>query len=694
MWGFGMGTDQFNYRCHNAGLIHLINQSKTNPFRNLFITFVSIFACISLVKAEPTEQDLTLLSLEQLINIDVYGASKFMQKASDAPSAVAVITSDDIKAYGYRKLVDILRSVRGIYSRYDRNYDFLGFRGFSRPGDYNSRYLLLVDGYRINDAVYDTATVGTEFVLDVDLIDRVEFIPGSGSSIYGSNAFFGVINVITRQSKNINGFEGSISRASFDTDKARLSYGKKFSNGIDLVLSGSFYDRKGQNLYFQEFDSPGNNGGLATDLDYDRYSSLFARLSYDAFTLTSAYSIRKKGLPTGAYATTFNDPNGYFVDTQAYIDLAYHKNFGKHWDVLARAYYGYYPYDGNYPYVDSTTGLSVTNKDGSRARWWGSEVKVVSTRFDKHKIVFGAEYRNNLHQDQFNYDDDPRVDYLQSRYRSTVYGLYIQDEYSLRKNLILNIGLRNDHYGESSTITNPRLGLIYKPSDSSSLKLLYGTAFRTPNAYELYREQLGFSKANPNLQPEKIKTYELIFEKYLSGQTRFLASTFYYRTRDLINLVIDPSDGLSVFQNLSAISARGVEFEIERKWNNQARIKASTTYQKAKDSDAGDSLTNSPKLLGKLNARTPSFWSGTQGGIEFQYTGRRKTVAGTTGGYPLTNITILNEHLLKNLEVSMSVYNLLDKNYADPTPDDLAALGVDALNQDGRNYHLKFIYHF
>ena len=112
---------------------------------------------------------------------------------------MTIVTAGEIKRYGYRTLADILRSVRGFFVTYDRNYDYVGVRGFGRPGDYNSRVLLLVDGHRINDNVYDTASIGTEFPVDVDLIDRMEIIPGPSSSLYGNNAFFGVINIITRK---------------------------------------------------------------------------------------------------------------------------------------------------------------------------------------------------------------------------------------------------------------------------------------------------------------------------------------------------------------------------------------------------------------------------------------------------------------------------------------------------------------
>jgi outer membrane receptor protein involved in Fe transport len=135
----------------------------------------------------------------------VYAASKHEQKISEAPASVTVVDSDEIEKYGYKSFADILRSVRGLYVTYDRNYSYLGIRGFNRPGDYNSRVLVLVNGHGVNENVFDSALLGHEFPLDVDLIDRVEVIRGPSSSIYGNNAFFGVINVITKKGLDYQG---------------------------------------------------------------------------------------------------------------------------------------------------------------------------------------------------------------------------------------------------------------------------------------------------------------------------------------------------------------------------------------------------------------------------------------------------------------------------------------------------------
>ena len=221
----------------------------------------------ALAQTPPTAPDLADMTIQELmlIHIDsVYGASGYQQKVTEAPASITIITSDEIQRYGYRTLADILRNVTGFYVSYDRNYSYLGVRGYGLPGQYNSSITLLIDGHRLNDAIYDSATIGTEFPIDVDLIDRVEVIRGPNSSQYVASAFLGVINIITKRGRDLQKVSVAGEIASYGTYEGRVSYGNKFASGLELLLSGSFYDSHGQDrLFFKEFDNPGTNNGIA-----------------------------------------------------------------------------------------------------------------------------------------------------------------------------------------------------------------------------------------------------------------------------------------------------------------------------------------------------------------------------------------------------------------------------------------------
>lgn len=651
---------------------------------------------VSAVRPAPAQAqaDLTALSLDDLVNVEVYAASRFPQKTSEAPSHVTVITAADIRTYGYRTLAGILRSVPGLYITYDRQYDFLGVRGFSRPGDYNSRVLLLVDGNRINDAVYDTASIGTEFPIDVDLIERVEFVAGPGSSIYGSNAFFGVINVVTRSGKGIAGLEVAGSVASAQTTKGRATVGGLTEDGLDWVASASYYGSKGADLHFPPFDTPATGNGVAQGLDYDRYASFFGKASWHGWTLETAWAQRTKGIPTTAYDTIFNDPRARSEDAQGWVDFRYSGPLDDSTDVLARIYYGRYPYDAVLPIAGEADGEAVINRDGARSAWWGAEAKFVSRIGDAHRLVYGVEYVNNLRQDQFNYDVDPPAVYTDTRGQSSHWGVYVQDDVTLRPNLVLNAGVRYDDYGGGLDSTNPRLALIWNPVPAGALKLIYGTAFRAPNAYEREFAAPGVAKANPDLAPERIRTYEVVYEQVVERTLRLSALAFQNRIENLIDGAVDPDDGLVVFNNLGRVTATGGMVGFERNWDEGYKTRMSYSYQRAIDDATGQRLTNSPRSIATLNASTPALALGVRAGLEAQYVSSVRTALGSTGGYTLVNLTLRNTTLAKNLELSASVYNLLDQQYGVPATGDLAAKGLDAIAQDGRTWQVKLVYRF
>ncbi len=427
------------------------------------------FAAAEIV--EPSAQaDLTQLPIEELMSIQVTTASKFPQKTMEAPSSVSIITAADIKNFGYRTLADIVRSVRGMAVSYDRNYDYFGIRGMGRTGDYNSRVLLLVDGFRINDPIYDTAPIGTEFPLDVDLIDRVEIVRGPGSSIYGSNAVLGVINVITKRAKNFNGTEASGELGSFGTDKERLSYGKQYENGAGLLLSATRFHSRGQDLFFPEFNAI--NNGVAQNLDSDRYKNFYGKLNFAGFTLTGAYVKRDKAVPTASFDALFNDPNFQVSDGESYVNLEYVGEVSQRWDVSAHLFQGRYSYDGIYPYAGAPVTL---NYDQVRGAWWGSEVQFIG-HLDKHKVVAGAEYQDNFRQDQSSYYVAPYALLLDDKRSSTRKGLYVQDEIALGDGLLLNAGLRHDQYssvGAHLTRVSALSGILrILPRSSCSMVLL------------------------------------------------------------------------------------------------------------------------------------------------------------------------------------------------------------------------------
>jgi outer membrane receptor for ferrienterochelin and colicins len=267
--------------------------------KSICISWGLIFLSLGLLPylgvAQESVQNPAELSLDSLLNIDISTAAKYEQRTGDAPASVTIITSQDIQRYGYRTLEDVLNQVRGFYISNDRNYSYLGVRGFSRPTDYNDRVLLLLNGHTLNENIYGQAFIGTELGLDLGAIERIEIVRGPGSALYGNNAMFAVINLITKKGNTVDGLNLAAETGSYDRQGGSALFGKELNNGLDLLISGQWGDIHGQNLYFKEFDDPSTNNGIAENLDWDKYYGFFSTIHYRGFTAEGDDDLPKEG---------------------------------------------------------------------------------------------------------------------------------------------------------------------------------------------------------------------------------------------------------------------------------------------------------------------------------------------------------------------------------------------------------------
>ena len=270
----------------------------------------SIF--IELITLSPTLQASDVnpyleMDLEQLQEVTIVTASKYSQKLSETASLVTVIDKQEIKQFGFRTLGDALRTVPGFFVNNNRSYENVGIRGFDQSADINGRMLVMIDGIRMNDAIYDQGFVGNELPLDIDLVERIEVVQGPGSSMYGNNAFFAVVNLITRNGQGYQGGELAGSWSSFDTYKGRFSYGRKQDNGLEYLISGTGLSSEGPRLKFPEQASDNNPRGVTKTNNTDG-EQVFAKASWGDFSFEGGYGNRNVGNPGGLYGTNFDDP--------------------------------------------------------------------------------------------------------------------------------------------------------------------------------------------------------------------------------------------------------------------------------------------------------------------------------------------------------------------------------------------------
>ena len=614
------------------------------------LVFVLVAAPVAPVGAQSRE--LQQISLDSLLNVDVSTASRHTQKVRQAPASMTVITREDIVRYGYNTLPDVLQRVRGFYLSDDLNYTYLGVRGFSRPTDYNNRVLLLLNGLTLNEGMYGLSSLGTDLGVGLDAVERIEIARGPASALYGSSAMFAVINIVTRSATTLEGIDVTAQAGSRGLARGSVTAGQSLPGGFDLFLSGAYTNVEGGDIYFPEFDSPETNNGMAEDLDWDRYGSVLAVVRGRGFHFQGTYGSRSKGIPTASWLTRFNDPRTETRDATASLRAGVERSLSARTQLAMDAFFVRYDYTGGYPYEDGSMYGDSTISDRL-----GADGQVIWDIAPSHRLIMGANVVRHLRAD-YRAGDDQGWDDSRGDFPFTVGGVYAQHEATLTRTLTLTAGLRHDRTSGQRSATAPRVALIYSPSQSRTLKLLYGEAFRVPSPYEQY-----YYEKTPHLSREHIRTFEAVWEERLADWLRGELSVYHYSTRDLIDTLVDETDGSAYFANRSTVDAPGFEAELEARLPSGLSVWTNYAMQLARLE--GEELTNAPQHLGKFGVSAPLFATLSAMG-EARYESGRLTLAGSRTDDVFVARTGLSIDATHRVRASLVVDNLFDADYATP----------------------------
>lgn len=639
--------------------------------------------------ADPNPDSLLDLSLEELLEVEIISAPRFSSNPANIPSAVTIISRQEIQLYGWQTLADILQAQPGFTVTNDYSYSYATVRGLAVSGDYRARTLLLLNGNRLNENIYDSINIDSAALLDLATIDHIELIQGPSASVYGGNSMLGVINVVTRSGQNVDGMLAKGNISSGNRQQVGLTWGKRRGD-TDVLFNANAFDGNGRGLTFPELTAAGLPDH-ADSVDAEQGYKFMARMTHREWRFSLHASGREKTIPTGSYGTLVGDLAHKETDRSILSELGYRRSFSvsSNWDT--RVYYGAYRYDGEFPYdYDPPYFINLDDADG---KWWGVESTLALRVGDMHQITTGLEYRNNFQQRQINRDrgfgcvDTGSTEPCSvSNYDSHVASFYWQDEMELAPATRLILGYRVDNATGFEAEHSFRLGLVQQAGRFGSFKYLYAEAYRLPNPSERLYALPYSSSANSGLSAEDLDSQEVTWELPTSKNTRLTTSVYRYILDDFIGTDID-----GMYINLPSFSANGFETDWTGTVGNNYNFGVSYTYQVPDSNFIVEELI--PQDMLKVNLGIPLSPRGWTVGLESRFFRHRHTgfTEGKIAGYGVTNVTLTWLPPGERWQLQMGVKDLFDREYEDPVAEDgLMLVPRDRMRQFGRSWFIDF----
>lgn len=553
------------------------------------------------VEVKPGEEQ--RLTLRLLAAEEISAVSRTAESVEDAPASLSIVTGQELRSMRYSTVAEALRGVRGAYVTDDRTYTFVGFRGVSRTQDYGNKVPILQDGLLMNDNLLVQSFAGHEGRTDLDDVERIEVVRGPGSVLYGTNAFLGVINLVTRRRDLPTFVEGNVTTSDYGFTRMRATGNVRLAEDASFWVSVAGGRATGRDFYFKEYAGDAE-GGNARSLDGFDVGTVQGRFSYKTFTMQGFVSSRNKLAPSGEYETTFGDKLN-FHDTHGRLEARFEPQLTKEIQSLSRAYLSTYDYTANQPYAEADGGVA---HERYRGRWYGIEQRFLVSPVSAVRVTAGGEYQK--HYTATMDGADSTGPYLSASQPYDIIAGYGLVDITPSKQFKVSAGARVDKFSTFGTAVNPRGAIIYHPYDGGTLKVMGGKAFRAPSFYE--RLYVGPTQvASPDLKPENIVSGEVEYS-HRFGETVTGTGSVYYN--HITGLVVPrgagtTDDPLSLTNSNVPVNTLGAEAEVRRDFRDGWMLSAWYAYQHtAYDNAAANGLRhvpNSPAHLASLKASFP-----------------------------------------------------------------------------------------
>ena len=622
----------------------------------------------------------------------VVGAGKREQSLGNVASAVTVLTGDRLRRMGYRTVAEALRGVAGVFVVDDHMTERVGVRGLQVMGDFNTRILVLVDGATVNEPWGQFAGVGWDAAFTIDDIARIEVIRGPVSSLYGTNAFFGIINVVTRGAAESPRAWGRITGSQYGA--GAMSAGFALA-GRERQVRGSVaaLARQGETLNVPELGMP---------VDADAIAAINAGVvgGYKGAFGQLRFYRRRRELPFAPYETVVGDPGNLNYDTQLMAEGGYTREVTERVTATGRAYVSRYRFRDFLVLDDGSTFTDIGD-----SMWYGAEARarVAILDDDALGITAGGE-ATFISTESRSYTIGDAANGVVIDTPMDVQGLYAELDGQPASWFAFTAGVRADRSSLLDDRVSPRAALFVNRGDAYGVKALYSEGFRNPSAYEGFFDDDTDFLANPDIGAEVIRSYEgVVWGRPIRGLT-VRASGFLWDATGIVEqeeVDIGGGETRLQFQNVRDLRSTGVELEGSYRSSAGWLAFGGATYTRVEGFAAGggdaEDVPGAPAVTAVLAVSTPLLGDVAHVSGEVHVIGPRPTrdpmvETATYAGVSL----VAYAPDVRGLDVTLGVRNLLGSREEVPAPEDYDRGGVPivVLPGEGREVYARLGYRY
>jgi len=634
----------------------------------------------------------TRVDVELAREQQVTAVSRNKELVEEAPSSVSIIPGAELRAMGYPTIAEAVRGVRGVYLSDDRSYTTLGFRGFSRPGDYGNKVLVLYDGHPFNDNILYQSFPGFEGRTDIEDVERIEVVRGPGSALYGTGAVFGVVNVVTHERDKRTKVEAGASAVEYSMTRGRVHAYYNAGHDAGAWVSASAGRGAGRDFFFPEYlnDSSGLRGE-ARNLDDSRLHTLQGRVWWKDLTLQAMWNHRNKTIPSAEYETIFGDSRNRFIDDRAFVEARFEPKLGDSVQSLTRAHYNLYDFYSGAPYDPADGGLA---EESYKGRWAGLEQRFLLKPVSMLSLTLGGEVQRHFRA--FMSGKDETGDYLPANDNPfTVLAAYAVGDVELDPRFRMSLGVRYDRFAfefaeplgnVTRDSVNPRLAIVAKPYSNGITKLIAGRAFRAPTVYEIFY-QSAVQDPSPDLKPEQLWSGELehthLFGSAVSGTVAAYGNY-------VDDLIVGRGSGTTTdhtfLENSSSpVLVLGGEAEVRRDWRSGWMVAAQYSFSRARYLNNTEDLRkvpNSPQHLAAIKGAVPilgrTMMAMSRVTLEGGRYDRLETPGDPAQGHTdaglIWDLVLSGELMNTKVRYNLGAYNIADWHYSVPVSSEFRML--------------------